>query len=166
MHDDDAVQRQREALPAASTSRHGSTARVIGTMRRNSVPAPALGRDLDPTAGRLDAGRTTSRPTPRPEMSDSERAVESPDWKMSCSASSSVEPVGVDALAAAALARTRVDVDAAAVVGDRDDHLGTELHRVEAHRAVAGLPAASRSSGLSMPWSTALRTRWRSESAS
>jgi hypothetical protein len=55
---------------------------VIGTLRRNSLPAPGTERTSTRprTAARLV--RTTSRPTPRPDTSETTGAVDSPDRKM------------------------------------------------------------------------------------
>ena len=68
--------------PAASTSRQGRTARVMGTLSRNSVPDP--GSDCTSTRPRTETrlARTTSRPTPRPDTSDTEAAVDSPERKI------------------------------------------------------------------------------------
>ena len=57
-------------------------------------------------------------------------------------------------------------VDAAAVVADGDDHAVAAVRGLRARPCPArGLPAASRSSGGSRPWSTELRTMWISGSA-
>ena len=68
--------------PAASTSRQGRTARVMGTLSRNSLPVP--GSESTSTRPRTEArlARTTSRPTPRPDTSDTVAAVDRPERKM------------------------------------------------------------------------------------
>ena len=68
--------------PAASTSRQGRTARVMGTLRRNSLPVP--GSECTSTRPRTAARlvRTTSSPTPRPDTSDTAAAVDSPERKI------------------------------------------------------------------------------------
>ena len=68
--------------PAASTSRQGRTARVMGTLSRNSLPDP--GSERTSTRPRTEArlARTTSRPTPRPDTSETVAAVDSPERKM------------------------------------------------------------------------------------
>jgi hypothetical protein len=54
----------------------------MGTLRRNSLPAP--GSEWTSTRSRTAARlvRTTSRPTPRPDTSETVAAVDSPERKM------------------------------------------------------------------------------------
>ena len=107
-------------------------------------------------------------PTPRPEMSVTVSAVEKPGRKISLSICSSVEHrVGVDQAALDGPGPHALAVDAAAVVGDLDDDVAADVGRRRARTVpCAGLPFALRSSGDSMPWSTALRIMWISGSNS
>ena len=54
----------------------------MGTLRRNSLPDP--GSECTSTRPRTEArlARTTSRPTPRPDTSETAAAVDSPERKM------------------------------------------------------------------------------------
>ena len=103
-------------------------------------------------------------PTPRPEMAVTSPAVERPGAKtravfcagVSFSACSAVSEAGRPRLA-----DQRVAVDAAAVVGDLDQDLVAGLARRDLERAGrAACRRRARSSGVSMPWSIALRTIW------
>ena len=138
---------------------------MMGTTIRNSLPRP--GSDRISIRPRTDStlARTTSRPTPRPEMSDTNAEVESPDRNTSCMDVVVTQCRRVDALARRLVAHP-VHVDAPAIVADGQDDLGSQLHGVQPDGRLARLAGASRSSGVSMPWSTALRTRWTSESVS
>ena len=121
--------------PPASTSRHGSTARVIGTMMRNSLPAPGVGAHLDPAAGRLDAGAHDVEPDPPAgDVGDERRGGRAPDGRSAGAVSSSVSP-SASMPEPGRLGAHPVDVDAPAVVADGDDDLGPELHGVQPHRA-------------------------------
>ena len=74
--------------------------------------------------------------------------------------------LGGDEPGADGLGGDGVAIDAAAVVGHRDDDVAAGVAGGDAHGAGGGLPAASRSAGVSRPWSSALRTRCTSGSPS
>lgn len=105
--------------------------------------------------------RTTSIPTPRPEMFDTSRAVEKPGAKISWSISSSDRRASAGTMPrSAAIASTRSrSMPAPSSLTEITMRLPL-CSADRRRRPSAGLPFASRSAGSSMPWSTQLRTRW------
>ena len=104
--------------------------------------------------------RTTSRPTPRPEAPDTWRAVERAALKISRSISPSVgggpRPPGPAHARGRGSARDRGPAPSSSI----SSTMSLPSCRARSStRAVASLPARTRASGASRPWSTALRTR-------
>ena len=111
--------------------------------------------------------RTTSSPTPRPERSDTLSAVEKPGAKIRLSTSSSARTASAAITPRSmAIARTRSRSrpwpSSATSMTIRPPRWAAEMRT----RPSGGLPSAIRRSGLSRPWSTALRTMWVSGSVS
>ena len=108
---------------------------------------------------------TTSSPTPRPETSVTFSAVEKPGAKRSAQTSSSESPLSLSMIPLASalrtiLSRSRPRPSSTIVTT-------TEPPEWQAERCtcpVRSFPAAARSSGNSIPWSTALRIMWTSGS--
>ena len=118
---------------------------------------------------RSTAVRTTSMPTPRPDRSEIDSAVENPGRKTSCTASTSLSEEARSAgisPRSTALARTR------SVSMPAPSSLIVSTTRSPSWRAATrstpcgGLPLATRTSGVSSPWSRLLRRMWISGSAS
>ena len=135
--------------PPASTSRHGSTARVIGHDDAElACPRPARcgSRRGHAPPRRWPARRRARRPGP--EISETNVAVDTPLRKTRYGASSSESVAVSPPPSRAASARTRSTSMPPPVVGDGDDHLGPELHGVEAHgrlrRLARGHPLVGR----------------------
>ena len=137
------------------------TASVSGSDRMKREPAPGV----DCTTTRPPTSwmflRTTSMPTPRPETSDTSAAVEKPGAKISMSICSSVRvwPRSTSALSmalASTRSRSMPRPSSSISMKMRPDRCSAARWMVPS----AGLPTAMRSSGVSMPWSRALRIRW------
>ena len=147
---------------ADRTMSAGMIASVRGTRTRTVVPSP--GRlwmsTVPPIASMLVF--TTSIPTPRPETLVTAAAVEKPGSKMNCNTRSSGSAAASSAATsprATAFART---ADTAIPPPSSSTSIVTWPLSLNARRAslpTCGLPRAARTSGGSMPWSTALRTR-------
>ena len=128
---------------------------VSGTRRVMRVPSPSLLSTSTMPPIRSTFERTTSMPTPRPEIEVTSLAVERPASKISascsrgvsCAASALLDDAGGDRLLDQLLA-----VDAAAVVVDVDQDLVARLARRDrtACRSRACRPCR-RSAGFSMP---------------
>ena len=112
---------------------------------------------------------TTSMPTPRPDTSVTCRAVEKPGRRIREIQFSRRHPVefrfGLQPHRQR-LGPHGLGIDAPAVIADLDADLAILVRRREGDLPVGGLPFATRSAGVSMPWSTLLRTRWVSGSES
>jgi hypothetical protein len=113
--------------------------------------------------------RTTSMPTPRPDTPVTFEAVEKPGSKMKRMISSSLICPSVCSVAmplASAFAlilsmfRPRPSSEISMVICPASCEAATRIS------PNSGLPAAMRSSGVSMPWSAQLRMRWVSGSRS
>ena len=130
---------------------------------RTVVPDPKRDSSstLPPTFSTLV--RTTSMPMPRPEMLVTCFAVEKPGTKINCSASRWVMMLPAPALPIRARspwpARVRSRFPPRRR-SPRSPPTRSGGRRAAAPRPRAGLPALTRSSGGSIPWSTALRTAW------
>ena len=104
---------------------------------------------------------TTSMPTPRPEMSDTEEAVEKPGMKIRLSTSSSLrlESTSIRPLSMA-IWRTR---GRSMPLPSSETSITIRPLRWAADRRTVPsgpFPAATRTSGRSRPWSMALRIIW------
>ena len=136
---------------------------VSGTRRITRRPRPGwFSRSIEPPI-RSIFDRTTSMPTPRPEMALTWSAVESPGAKMSSSRARSLRPVTSDGLRmrAASARATSFSVSIprpSSLISIRiwlPDWRAAMLSR-----PVSGLPTIRRAAGVSMPWSIALRMIW------
>ena len=121
-------------------------ARVSGRRSVTLVPAPGL-LETSMVPRRLSTRcRTTSMPTPRPETSVTCLAVEKPGSKMQS------EDLGLGQLSVArrhqalldGAARDRLGIDAAAVVGDADQHAGPGVPGGEMNRRRGALALRAR----------------------
>ena len=123
------------------------------------MPRPARVRTSTRPRSASTAERTASRPTPRPDTPLTCRAVVSPGSKIAVNASASV-------ITRPALARTRstsIPRPSSETAITTSPPICVAWSRTTAS---SGFPCAARSSGGSMPWSAALRTRATSGSRS
>ena len=127
----------------------------------NLVPTPGtVSTSIRPLRRSMDFS-TTSSPTPRPERSVTASRVEKPCEKMSCTASRSLRvssPLRMPR--STALRYTRA---ASMPAPSSMMVITTWLESWAAERRMVPVrvfPAATRASGVSMPWSTLLRMRW------
>ncbi len=138
-------------------------ARVSGMVTRMTVPWPSVDvrSTLPPIFSMLV--RTTSMPTPRPDTLVTASAVEKPGRKtrsrtarrlMAASSSGVTRPFST-ALRPTRAGSMPAPSSAISMTTWPDSWYA---RRVSVPRR--GLPAASRASGVSMPWSTELRTTW------
>ena len=112
---------------------------------------------------------TTSMPTPRPDTSETDRAVEKPGSRIRENSSRGDIRSSSDSVfsrMASALSRT-----AWGSMPRPSSRISMRIWpsscaALSVIRPTAGLPFATRSAGASMPWSTLLRTRWVSGSES
>ena len=150
--------------PAASTISAETMASVSGILMVKVVPSPAadLMSMMPPIWSMLVF--TTSMPTPRPETEVTAAAVEKPGREDELGDLRVGHPLDLGLGREPALDRLgldRVEVEAAAVVGDLDGDVAALVIGGEADRARA--PACrprARSAGVSRPWSAELRTMW------
>ncbi|GIV00944.1 MAG: hypothetical protein KatS3mg014_2559 [Actinomycetota bacterium] len=137
-------------------------ASVSGIFTRKVVPSPRRLRTSTLPPIRSMFVRTTSMPTPRPETFVTRSAVEKPGRKMRSRISRSLRRVawsGPTKPRSSALANTRSgSIPAPSSVISMFTWPPSWNARTS-RRPSAGFPAASRASGASIPWSTALRTR-------
>ena len=144
--------------PSTDTTIPSSTASVSGRLIVKVEPRPSRELiEIRPPSDWIDR-RTTSIPTPRPEMSDTVAAVEKPGMKMMLSISSSlITASGAISPLVIALSRTRARLIPAP---SSDTSITMRPDRCSAASRTtpsAGLPIATRFSGVSSPWSMALR---------
>ena len=148
-------------------TRQRRTPSVTGSVITNRVPTPGSDWTSIAPLRSPTTVRTTSRPTPRPEVwviSDRGREAGREDGLQQRPARRGSVSAGTRPRAMAAVRKASSSTPFPSSA--------TSMTTVEpAARAdtvtVAwpGLPRATRSAGVSQPWSTALVTRWRSESA-
>ena len=113
--------------------------------------------------------RTASMPTPRPEISDTDAAVESPAWKISAATCSGGRSSATwCGSRPASTARRRTASRSIPAPSSRTSiWIMSRSRRASiSMRPASGLPASRRAAGASRPWSTALRSRCTSGSAS
>lgn len=138
-----------------------STASVRGRLSEKLDPLPSSDwMPMRPPSAWMFL-RTTSMPTPRPEMLETTAAVEKPGAKIRLSISSSDSCAsGAMMPRSIALALTRARSmprpSSATVMTMRPDWCAADRVTTPS----PSLPAALRSAGVSRPWSTALRIRW------
>ena len=104
---------------------------------------------------------TASTPTPRPEISVTFSAVENPGRASNRKSSSSVKSVLLASTIPSRLARASTRSRSIPLPSSLTLITTAERSRaaLSTSRPIAGLPAAARASGDSMPWSIALRSR-------
>ena len=130
-------------------------------MKAHPLPGEVSARTVPPTSWTMLW--TTSRPTPRPEISVTCPAVENPGRKRKSMSSASVS---FSAMSAGARPRSatlvRMDSGSSPRPSSRTVMFNSpaEWRASRTTRAASSLPAAALTSGVSMPWSTAFRRRW------
>ena len=151
------------------TSKARTRASIAGSCRRKVEPWPAWVSICKEPRSVSNCCLTTFIPTPRPETVVTCSLSENPGWQMS----SSTWDALISAIASA-VTRPRSTAAAAIRSGSipRPSSLTSMITIPRSRRADSrsvpdgDLPAASRSAGLSNPWSTALRSRCTSGSPS
>ena len=124
--------------PSASTISAAMIASVSGRRIWALVPLPCSEVMMTSPPSPRIAARTASMPTPRPEMSLVTSAVEKPGGEQQLDGARHVDRVdrgGVDQPALGGLLGHLAGVDAATVVGDRDDHVAAGVARGDLERA-------------------------------
>ena len=141
-------------------------ASVSGMVRRQTRALAERRVDVDRAADPLDVGlHHVHADAAAGHVGDLASAVEKPGWKTSAMMSRGVHrrrPARRGARPLLdGLLRDPLDVDAGAVVGDLDRDVAALVVRPQRERALRVLARGDpRAPASSMPWSTALRTRW------
>ena len=134
-------------------------ASVSGRRMVNTEPSPALVSMCSAPPRRLISVATTSMPTPRPACWVMAPAVEKPGSRISCIASSSLRvwpaPIMPSACALSRMARRFMPPPSSVRRTMTSAPSRCSSSRM---RPVSGLPRLTRSSGFSMPCTTALRS--------
>ncbi|MCY1546961.1 hypothetical protein D9M68_829920 [compost metagenome] len=135
-------------------------ARVSGSTMRVVVPLPGSHDSCTWPPMSWILRRTTSMPTPRPEMSVTFSAVEKPGAKINCQISSSGEFSLTARPWAIAFLRILSRFRPAPSSLTSITMLPPLCWADSTSCPTGSLPEATRFSGVSMPWSRLLRTRW------
>ena len=155
------------ASPAARTSSASVTSTVSGRRSEKRVPAPGSVDTSTSPLRRPTLVRTMSMPTPRPAVVVTSAAVLKPGRKIRSSASLSDIAAAASAVTKPCATARRRSRSASMPRPSSATSTTTNAPRwlaVSETTPAAGLPAAWRSSGSSMPWATAFCARWSSGS--
>ena len=140
--------------PPACTISAGAIASVSGKRMVKHAPVPADDATLTSPPAASMLARTTSSPTPRPEMDVTDAAVEKPGSKISRAISSTVMSSKRRLVDQATPQRRCADareIEAAAVVRYFDANLTGDVGRGDADRAAGGLAGGDASRGAFEP---------------
>ena len=146
--------------------RQRRTPRVTGRLMTKVVPTPCSARTSMVPLRSSTTVRTTSRPTPRPELWVTSAWVEKPGENRKCSRAG---PVAVESTGSRPRSTATARTWSSSMPRPSSDTSITTVEPAARAETVtvacAGLPAWIRWAGVSQPWSTAFVTRCRSESA-
>src|SRR5262245_45575709 len=134
--------------PAQATSSTRCTAAVIGTTSCVSVPRPRSVANSTAPPSDSSVALTASIPTPRPEISVTVSAVESPGRKASAASCSGERSAARSGCTMPASAPRGLEVHAGAVVGDADPDRILLAPRVDADAPGLGLAGRDARLGL------------------